>query len=407
MTRLAWGVPGERYFEAGADRAVLYLPGQDGVPWNGLKAVNESPDGGSPTPYYIDGYKYLNVASAEEFKATLEAFSSPKEFAVCDGTKSIHNGLFATQQPRKPFSLSYRTLVGNGLAGVEFGYKLHLVYNALAAPSVRNNQTLGEGVNPLGLSWSITTTPPLLTGLKPTAHFVIDSRLTPPRLMSEIEDILYGSDETNARIPDVDELQELFQSPGPIVRQNRVSTPKPTVLAGSDWAAGYGLIPEDGWVGALLTANATPYIFTGFSDQAYLAGDQITLTVKYRVTAVAGLAAFISVIPHVRTGNVYHRGSHVTRPITIDKDEVVRIRWTAPVDIPAGNLDLAIVGSNSTGAGLSTADSGFAFRATEALIEPGWTIGTYFDGNTPDTNEETYEWLAAVNDSPSVMKSWY
>lgn len=212
MPRIAWGSTGERFFEAGVDRGVLYLPGQTGVPWNGLKAVSESPEGGEPRPYYVDGYKYINVASAEEFKATISAFGAPREFAECDGTKSIHNGLFATQQPRKPFGLSYRTLVGDDIRGSDNARKIHLVYNALAAPSTRENATLGNSATPLALSWGVTTTPPKITGLRPTAHFVIDSRLTPAGLMTEIEDILYGSDILSASLPSVEDLIELFNT---------------------------------------------------------------------------------------------------------------------------------------------------------------------------------------------------
>lgn len=213
MTRLAWGSHGERFFEAGVDRGVLYLPGLNGVPWNGLKAVNESPTGGEPQPYYVDGFKYLNVASAEEYKATLEAYTSPPVFAQCEGTMAISNGLFATQQPRRPFNLSYRTLVGNDAEGVEHGYKIHIVYNALAAPAARNNQTTASGSSsPLGLSWSITTTPPKMTGLKPTAHFVIDSRFTPRGLMAEIEDILYGSDNNEPYLPTATELIDIMNN---------------------------------------------------------------------------------------------------------------------------------------------------------------------------------------------------
>lgn len=225
MTRLTWGASGLRYFETGVDRGVLYLPGKDGVPWNGLKSVAEAPSGGEPRPYYIDGIKYLNVASAEEFIATLEAFSSPPEFAICDGTLSLHNGLFVTQQPRSQFGLAYRTLVGNDIQGVDHGYKIHLVYNALAAPSQRSNQTVGTGVQPLSLSWQITTTPPRMTGVKPTAHFVIDSRLTPKRLMDAIEDILYGTVDDAARMPSVDELRALFDSEGPLIAVNRFTNP--------------------------------------------------------------------------------------------------------------------------------------------------------------------------------------
>lgn len=211
MSRIAWGSPGERFFEAGTDRGVLYLPAVSGVPWNGLKAVNESPTGGEPTPYYLDGYKYLNVATSEEFAATLAAFSSPIEFARCDGTMSIHNGLFATQQPRLPFSLSYRTLVGNDIQSTEHGYKIHIVYNALAAPAQRNHQTKASGTSaPLELSWSITTTPPKMSGLKPTAHFVIDSRFTPLGLLLQIENILYGSDDNEPYLPDATALIDLM-----------------------------------------------------------------------------------------------------------------------------------------------------------------------------------------------------
>ncbi len=212
MTQLSWGSTGNRYFEAGVDRGVLYVGANPGVAWNGLKAVNEAPTGGEPKPYYIDGFKYLNVASTEEYAATLEAFTSPPEFGVCDGTVGLQAGLFATQQPRKQFHLSYRTRVGNDVEGAEHGSKIHLVYNALAKPSSRNNQTVGGTVSPLGLSWGITTNPPKATGFKPTAHFIIDSRYTPVSIMSLIEGVLYGSNTTNPRIPTVAELITMFDA---------------------------------------------------------------------------------------------------------------------------------------------------------------------------------------------------
>src|SRR6478735_3456324 len=149
MTRLTWGDTGRRYFEAGTDRGVLFVGNNPGVPWNGLKSVSESPSGGEPKAYYVDGFKYLNVASAEEYAATIEAFSAPAEFGVCDGSMMLGNGLFATQQPRRPFHFTYRTRVGNDLEGVDHGHKIHLIYNALARPSSRNNQTHGSSINPL------------------------------------------------------------------------------------------------------------------------------------------------------------------------------------------------------------------------------------------------------------------
>jgi hypothetical protein len=210
MTRLIWGADGERFFEAGVDRGVLYLHGIPGVPWNGLKAVSEAPSGGSPEPYYIDGMKYANVATAEEFNATLEAYSSPVEFAACDGSLQLAAGLFATQQPRKPFGLTYRTTVGNDLSGLSGGHKIHLVYNALASPSGRSNNSLTQSIDPLSLSWSISTKPPVATGYKATAHLVIETRELDPSVLLELEDALYGNLATTASLPTQAEIIALL-----------------------------------------------------------------------------------------------------------------------------------------------------------------------------------------------------
>lgn len=210
MAKLNWNAPGTRFYERGIDQGTLYIGEKPGVAWSGLVSVNESPIGGAPRPYYLDGYKYLNIASSEEFEATIEAFSSPIEFSACDGVGEIHNGLFATQQPRKPFSLSYRSTIGNDLTGKNTGYKIHIVYNALAAPSEKNHKTLSDDASLDPYSWHITTRPPKLSGRRPTAHFVIDSRYTPTELLSDINDILYGSDELMPRLLSADELVEMF-----------------------------------------------------------------------------------------------------------------------------------------------------------------------------------------------------
>lgn len=225
MSRLTWGVLTERFFETGVDRGVLYVGISAGVPWNGLVSVSESPTGGEPKPAYIDGYKFRNVASSEEFEATLDAFAAPKEFSPCDGSVSIQNGLIATQQPRRAFSLSYRTKVGNAVDGANHAYKIHLVYNALAAPAQRTNTTLSGSQGPNSLSWSLTTLPPSLTGYKPTAHWIIDSRTTPRGLLIAIEDIIYGTAAAEARMPLVSELVTLFKSEGPVVRTNLCTNP--------------------------------------------------------------------------------------------------------------------------------------------------------------------------------------
>jgi hypothetical protein len=210
MARLSWGSAGERFFETGIDRGVLYLPSQPGVPWIGLVAVNEQPNGGEAQPYYIDGIKYANVALAEEYEATLSALSAPAEFGPCDGVAQIHNGLLATHQPRVPFSLSYRTLVGNDLEGAQHGYKIHLVYNALAEPTQRVNVTQGKSAAPMALSWKLSTLPPSITGYKRTAHLVVDSRYTDPEVLAEVEDVLYGTDIEAPSIPTPDELIAIF-----------------------------------------------------------------------------------------------------------------------------------------------------------------------------------------------------
>lgn len=220
MAKISWNDVGQRFYEAGTDRGVLYVDGINGVPWNGLIGVSENISGGEPRPFYLDGYKYLNLASVEEYAATIRGFSSPREFEQCDGAAALHNGLFATQQPRKSFGFSYRTLIGNDVDGLALGYKLHLVYNALAAPAQRSYSTNSDTPSPVSFDWSISTLPPKVTGIKPTAHFVIDSRLTPPRLLETIENILYGSDDNEARLPDAEELATIFTSMPPIAATN-------------------------------------------------------------------------------------------------------------------------------------------------------------------------------------------
>lgn len=210
MTRLLWGAPGERYYETGVDRGVLYVGSETGVAWTGLISVAEAPIGGEPRPFYIDGVKYLHLSSNEEYAATINAFSSPPEFGPCDGTQSIQNGLFATQQPRIPFGLSYRTKLGNDLDGSDHAYKIHMVYNALAAPSSRSNNSMNDAPDPISFSWAIETLPPAITGYKPTAHFVVDSRYADTSALEDLEDVLYGSDALQATLPTVSELIAIF-----------------------------------------------------------------------------------------------------------------------------------------------------------------------------------------------------
>lgn len=213
MTRLAWNVVGSRFYEAGLDRGVLYVDELPGVPWIGLTEVAERSSGGESRPYYLDGVKYLNEVSAEEFEATISAYTYPDEFAQCDGSASARPGLIVTMQRRKKFGLSYRTKVGNDLDGVDYAYKIHLVYNAVAYPSDRGYATLQDTAEPIDFSWDISTQPTTTPGYKPTAHIVIDSRTTAGIVLEAVENILYGTDTTPPRLPSFSELVSIFDVP--------------------------------------------------------------------------------------------------------------------------------------------------------------------------------------------------
>lgn len=211
MTRIDWNAVGSRFYEAGVDRGVLYVDGYPGVPWNGLTSVNESPSGGDQKSFYIDGVKYLAVTSPEEFEGTISAFTYPDEFARCDGTVEPRAGLYLTHQRRKSFSLSYRTMIGNDHTDA-FGYKLHIIYSALASPTERSNVSIKDTADPDEFSWKITAKPPAMSGYRPTSHIVIDSRTTDPSVLSLLEDTLYGTDADSARIPTFTELVGIFDT---------------------------------------------------------------------------------------------------------------------------------------------------------------------------------------------------
>lgn len=206
MSKLAWDVVGERLYETGVDRGVLYPQDSTGaypkgVAWNGLSAVTESPSGAEATAIYADNIKYLNLMSAEELGGTIEAYMYPDEFAQCDGSALLATGVIIGQQPRKAFGLSYRTIIGNDVANNDYGYKLHLVYGALASPSEKNYATVNDSPEATTLSWEFTTTPIAVDGFKPTASITIDSTKVDAEKLKALEDILYGTEEEEARLP--------------------------------------------------------------------------------------------------------------------------------------------------------------------------------------------------------------
>lgn len=206
MTRLVWDKTGERRYETGVDRGVLYIPNaqglyENGVAWNGLTGVTESPTGAEATAQYADNIKYLNLVSAEEFGGTIEAFTYPDEFEQCNGVVELAPGLTAGQQNRQNFGFAYRSLIGNDVVGTAFGYKLNLVYGALAAPSEKARATVNDSPEAMTLSWAITTTPVEVPGAKPSAHLVFDSTKTPAGVLEAVENILYGTAGTSPRLP--------------------------------------------------------------------------------------------------------------------------------------------------------------------------------------------------------------
>lgn len=217
MSKIKWDQTGERYYETGVSKGVLYNYVNNayakGVAWNGLINVSESPEGAEATPLYADNIKYLNLMSAEEFKATIEAYTYPDEFAVCNGEASLETGVSIGQQKRSQFGLSYQTKIGNDVDS-ELGYKIHLVYGALAAPSEKAYATVNDSPEAITFSWEISTTPVEVPGFKPTASLTIDSTKVDASKLAAFEKILYGDDETEARLPLPSEVASLFNTAG-------------------------------------------------------------------------------------------------------------------------------------------------------------------------------------------------
>lgn len=216
---LVWDQTGEKFYETGVKNGVLYVQHTDGsypkgVAWNGLTAVTESPSGAEKTPLYADDTKYLNLMSAEEFGATIEAYTYPDEFAQCDGSAEIAEGVTIGQQARKTFGMAYKTTLGNDVSNNDYGYKLHIIYGALASPSEKGYSTINDSPEAITFSWEVTTTPVNVTGKKPTASLVIDSTKANPEKLTALEKILFGSTEAAARLPLPDEIAELMKNLG-------------------------------------------------------------------------------------------------------------------------------------------------------------------------------------------------
>lgn len=213
MAKIIWDNVGERFYETGVNQGVLYVQENDGtypngVAWNGLTAITESPSGAEATPLYADDVKYLNLVSAEEFGATIEAYTYPEEFAACDGSATLVKGVTIGQQARKTFGMCYRTVYGNDISGNAYGYKIHIIYGCTAAPSEKAYATINDSPEAITFSWEVKTTPVNVTGFKPTASITIDSTAVDADKLAALEAILYGSAENEPRLPMPDEIAQ-------------------------------------------------------------------------------------------------------------------------------------------------------------------------------------------------------
>lgn len=209
--KLVWDQTGQKTYNTGVQKTVLYPQSSEGtypkgVAWNGVTGINEAPSGAEPTAIYADDIKYLSLMSAEDFSATITAYSTPEEFDECDGSAEIADGVTIGQQDRRPFGLCYRTTIGNDVKQSKYGYKLHFIYGALAKPSSRDNKTINESPEAIELSYEMSTTPVSVSGMKPTATLVVDSTKADPEKLQKLEDIIYGTETEVARLPLPDEI---------------------------------------------------------------------------------------------------------------------------------------------------------------------------------------------------------
>lgn len=283
--KLVWDAVGSHRFETGVDHGVLYIPDVsgsyvNGVAWNGLVSVTESPSGAEPNAQYADNMKYLNLYSAEEFGATIEAYTYPDEFAQFDGVSVPTPGVMVGQQRRRSFGLSYRTRVGNDLEGDELGYKIHLVYGAMASPSEKAYNTVNDTPEAIAFSWELSTTPVAVTGMRPTSILVIDSTKVNADALAALEDILYGTEGVDPALPSPDSVIALFDgtvtevapvAPAFNAVTNTITIPTTTGVTyrinGEAQAAGPVVITQD----TLVTATPNEgYTFPAVVDNDWL-----------------------------------------------------------------------------------------------------------------------------------------
>lgn len=414
MTRLTWSGTGERFYEAGVDRGVLYVD-EAGVPWNGLTAVNQTSSGGEPTPYYLDGYKYRNLSSEEEFEASIGAYSYPDEFKPCIGVGTIVPGFYMGQQPKVDFGFSYRTLIGNDVDGIDNGYKIHIVYNALADSEDSSYGTLTDQTDPLNFTWNVATKPPRISGYKSSSHFIIDSRLVDPDALTRIEDILYGTVSVDSRLPSSLELiylmafsyyrtnlavnPNLSYSPStstlPVSRTNYATNPyfKTLGSANTNGSTGTWSDMTTGGPAGVSAGKWRKYTMTVINSTSPISLSCDLPTISKRVAALPGeiwtasFYAYADLGTSGRTARIdyafYNSSNVIIGSVTAGSTTtVVNLSWvraSATITAPANTAYIGITASISGSSG--TVGNGI-LGFTECLIEKEETLydalsGTY------------------------------
>lgn len=388
MTKLEWNRSGERFFQTGVDQGVLFVEDVPvGIPWNGLASVREGSTGGEATGVYIDGIRVNQETSLEEFVGTIEAYMYPDEFEACQGESHPEDSLLGiAQQPRKSFAIAYRTRVGNDVMGTDFAYKIHLVYGLTASPSKRSHTTLDSNTDIKPLAWDVESIAEAVPGYLATSHLVFESNKLYQVKLEQLEGIIFGTEETDARLPTPEEIVEILRWYNPVwiwpnaltvPADNMVTNPEPGYGVTAGWGMTGTLTKPDGWLEAKYdSVNTTPYVFTSGADEAIAIGDILTFAIDYRIDRAIGAATHVRFTPHKRTGNVYYIDSMVVRPIVFGLEERVVFSWVATAAMPAPDLDIAMVACSEGGsfAGLTN----FTWRVRRAKIERGITDGVYY-----------------------------
>lgn len=441
MTRLTWGAPGERRFETGVDRGVLYFDNTAHA-WNGLISVEESPQGGSAQGYYYDGVKYASLIGPEEFQASVTAVTVPEVFDEIDGRKAIAPGFYAGEQPRRAFDFIYRSKIGSDTKGVDAGYKIHIIYNALAEATSKTYTTMSDQTAPMEVSWTLTTMPPKAAGYKPTAHFVIDATKMEQSLVSVLEGILYGGEGVTPRLPQPQELLNMFGSwisiepdlpivfLGKKVRtiklvENMIANPtfsrvnptstsnqvertnlftNPTAMDGEQWTASNG-------VGSTHSGSGLPY---GLPDTfRRVTANSSSPTGFYSVvgTSVMLPGKTYTISRYVRSSSrrTIRIGCDFSKngvPLPTQSGEPVTLMpgvWTRAhgvVTVPIGATAANPVGYAGLVSGYP-GGAGDTIDQTGQLIELGNQLYPYFDGTNCALYGASVSWLGALRKSQS------